>query len=52
MTKNYLESSFNKKQNLEVNPKKQTISFLLSYSQSFKIEQQSKHIKNIRLDKN
>jgi len=52
MVKNYATSSdeeITKKNDLK--PNKETVSFLLSYSKSFSI-QQSKTIKNVRLDKN
>lgn len=52
MIKNYLNFSLEEKTNLDLKPKKQTISFLLNYSKSFDIEKNCTMIKNIRLDKN
>lgn len=52
MTKNYSDASFNKKMNtLNLQPKKETVSFLLSFSKSLSIVK-GNMLKEIRFDKN
>ena len=51
MIKNYSKPSFEETNSTHIKPDKETISFLLAYSKSIKI-QKSKTIENIRFDQN